>query len=62
MHMLDLGLFKYMLEYTKTLLLEQCGSEVVVVMEQRLATIPRYSGLKIMKNGLDMTRMTANDY
>ena len=34
MHILDLELFKYMLEYTKTLLLEQCGSQIVVIMEQ----------------------------
>lgn len=62
MHTLDLGLFKYMLDYTKALLLDQCGSRIWVIVEQRLASIPRYSGLKIMKNGLDIMRMTANDY
>jgi hypothetical protein len=62
MHTLDLGLFKYMLDYTKALLLDQCGSATVVTLEKRLASIPRHTGLKIMKFGLDMTRMTANDY
>jgi hypothetical protein len=62
MHTLDLGLFKYMLDYTKLLLIDQCGSQTVVTLEKRLASIPRYAGLKIMKMGLEMTRMTADDY
>ena len=31
-------------------------------MEQRLATIPQYTSLKIMKNRLDIMHMTADDY
>ena len=61
MHMLDLGLFKYMLDYTKKLLNEQCGSWVVQTIEQRLTEIPRFYGLKVMKNTFELTRMTAND-
>jgi hypothetical protein len=34
MHMLDLGLFKYMLDYTKELLGEQCGNWTIQVVEQ----------------------------
>jgi hypothetical protein len=61
MHVLDLGLFKYMLDYTKELLNDQCGSNAVQTLEQRLVSIPRFHGLKIMKNGTDMTRMTADE-
>lgn len=61
MHILDLGLFKYMIDFTKMLLMEQCEGKVVATVEQRLAAIPRHPGLKIMKNGLDITRMTANE-
>jgi len=61
MHMLDLGLFKYMLDYTKKLLNEQCGGWAVQTIEQRLTSIPRFHGLKIMKNVSDMTRMTADE-
>jgi hypothetical protein len=61
MHILDLGLFKYMLDYTKELLNEQCGSWAVQTIEQRLTEIPRFHGLKIMKNAFELTRMTAND-
>ena len=59
--MLDLGLFKYILDYIKEFLNEQCESWAVQTIEQRLTEIPRFQGLKIMKNMFDMTRMTAND-
>ncbi|CAG8699033.1 5890_t:CDS:2, partial [Ambispora gerdemannii] len=55
MHILDLGLFKYMLDYTKELLNEQCGSWAVQTIEQRLTEIPRFHGLKIMKNAFELT-------
>jgi hypothetical protein len=61
MHTLDLGLFKYMIDYTKELLYEQCGSEVFQTFEQRLISIPRYPGLKIIKNMSDITRVTADE-
>jgi hypothetical protein len=61
MHTLDLGLFKYMIDYTKELLYEQCGSEVFQTFEQRLNSIPRYPGLKIIKNMSDITRVTADE-
>ena len=60
MHTLDLGLFKYMIDYTKELLYEQCGSEVFQTFEQRLNSIPRYPGLKIIKNMSDITHVTAD--
>lgn len=61
MHTLDLGLFKYMLDYTKELLYEQCESQVFQTFEQRLSSVPRYPGLKIIKNISDITRMTADE-
>jgi hypothetical protein len=61
MHALDLGLFKYMLDYTKELLYEQCGGQVFQTFEQRLISIPRYRGLKIIKNISDITRTTADE-
>ena len=44
MHHLDLGLFYYQIEYTRQLLLNVLVNE----LDYRLATIPRYSGLKIL--------------
>jgi hypothetical protein len=61
MHILDLGLFKYMFDYTKDLLNDQCEKHVVQTFEIRLTSIPRYQGLKIFKNLSDITRMTANE-
>ena len=49
MHTLDLGLFKYMLDYTKELLNDQCERQVMQIFEQRLTLIPRHKGLKILK-------------
>ena len=61
MHTLDLGLFKYMLDFTKELLLEQCESQVIQNFEQQLALISRFHSLKIMKNISDITRLTADE-
>ena len=61
MHTLDLGLFKYMIDYTKELLYKQCRSEVFQTFEQRLISIPRYPGLKIIKNMSDITHVTADE-
>ena len=62
MHTLDLGLFKYMLEYTKDLLNNQCKRQVMQNFEQRLTLIPRHQGLKILKNISEITRMTADEF
>ena len=62
MHVLDLSLFKYMLDYTKELLNNQCGGSAVQTLKQRLASMPRFHGLKVMKNVSDMMRMTANEF
>ena len=61
MHILDLGLFNYMLDFTKQLLHEQCESHVMQTFEQRLTLVPRFQGLKIMRNISEITRMTADE-
>ena len=63
MHHLDLGLFQYQIEYTRTLLKDQYGKSVVDEMDRRLARIPRFPGLKIFTNGIQsIARLTANEY
>ena len=60
MHHLDLGLFNYQVTYTRELLKEMCGQIVVDELDNRLARIPRFPGLKIFKNGLEnIKRFTA---
>ena len=61
MHHLDLGLFKYMLDYTQDLLIEQCGNYAIEELNNRLAAIPRFSGLKIFNNGITSVQ-TADEY
>jgi hypothetical protein len=53
MHHLDLGLFNYQVTYTRELLKEWCGQIAVDELDNRLARIPRFPGLKIFKNGLE---------
>lgn len=63
MHHLDLGLFPYMVEFTRNLLKNQGGNALVEEMDTRLAAIPRHHGLKIFHNGLaDLSRFTALEY
>lgn len=63
MHHLDLGLFQYQIEYTRTLLKNQYGKSLVDEMDRWLAEIPRFTGLKIFTNGIQsIARLTANEY
>src|SRR6185437_2321894 len=61
MHTLDLGLFKYMLDYTKELLNDQYEKQVMQIFEQQLMLISRHKSLKILKNISKITRITANE-
>jgi hypothetical protein len=61
MHHIDLGLFKYMLDYTQMLLIEQCGNWVIEEFNNRLATIPKFPGLKIFNNGITSVQ-TADEH
>lgn len=63
MHHLDLGLFNYQVTYTRELLKELCGQIAVDELDNRLANIPRFPGLKIFKNGLgNIKRFTADEF
>jgi hypothetical protein len=61
MHHIDLGLFKYMLDYTQDLLIKQCGNLVIKEFNNRLAAIPKFPGLKIFNNGITSVQ-TADEY
>jgi len=63
MHHLDLGLFNYQVTYTRELLKEWCGQIAVDELDNRLARIPRFPGLKIFKNGLENIKwFTADEF
>jgi predicted oxidoreductase len=63
MHHLDLGLFNYQVMYTREMLKDLCGQTAVDELDNRLATIPRFPGLKIFKNGLEnIKRFTADEF
>ena len=63
MHHLDLGLFKYQVTYTRNMLKDLCGQAAVDDLDHHLATIQRFPGLKIFKNGLEnIKRFTADEF
>jgi hypothetical protein len=62
MHHLDLGLFRYQIEYTYELL-KLHNNIIVNELDRRLSVIPHFTGLKIFSNGIQsIARMTANEY
>ncbi|RHZ79362.1 hypothetical protein Glove_149g3 [Diversispora epigaea] len=62
MHHLDLGLFKYQIEFTTELLKLKPG-KLVDDMNKRIAKIPKHSGLKVFKKGVQsLSRLTASEY
>jgi len=63
MHHLDLGLYKYQVEYTRELLKEWCSTDGVAEFDDRLGKIPRFPGLKLFKHGLgNIKRFTADEF
>lgn len=63
MHLLDLGITKYLLEFTREYLQQKTNNKSVKEMDNRLCAISRHPGLIILKNGLEnVTKFTANDY
>ncbi|KAF0375119.1 hypothetical protein F8M41_012766 [Gigaspora margarita] len=60
---LDLGLFKHQINFTLDLLKEQYGASILDKIDNRLANIPRFLGLRIFKNGiLSLARITIGEY
>jgi hypothetical protein len=62
MHHLDLGLFRYQVEFTCEILKLQHSGALVDELNYRLSEIPHYQDLKIFSNGLQIARLTANEY
>jgi hypothetical protein len=52
MHHLDLGLFRWQIEFTLDLLRSQHDNKLVNELDYRLAAIPRYPELKVFPKGL----------
>jgi len=48
MHHIDLGLFKYQLEYTQDILKKVGGTELQKIFDERLRQIPHFPGLKLL--------------
>jgi hypothetical protein len=62
MHHIDLGLFKYQLEYTQEILKDVGGTALQKKFDDRLRRISRFSGLKLLSNLGHLKVMTAADY
>lgn len=62
MHHIDLGLFKYQLNFTKDILNEVGGSSLLKKFDDRLRQIPRFSGLKLFNKFNQLKVLTASDY
>ncbi|RIA87636.1 hypothetical protein C1645_827479 [Glomus cerebriforme] len=63
MHHLDLGLFHYLIEYTRDILRNQYGNSLMDEIDRKLAAIPRFIGLKVFTNGLQLiARLTADEH
>ncbi|RHZ52764.1 hypothetical protein Glove_457g35 [Diversispora epigaea] len=59
MHHLDLGLFKYQIEFTMELLKKKKSLNKV---NERIVDIPRHLQLKVFKKGIQLSRLTASEY
>src|SRR5437763_3067961 len=63
MHLLNLGITKYLLEFTQEYLQRKVSNKAIKEMDHRLCAIPRYPGLIVLKNGLEnISKFTANNY
>ena len=62
MHHVDLGLFKYQLDFTQEILKEIGGVELQKEFDVRLRQIPRFPGLKLINKFGQLKVVTAADY
>src|SRR5687767_7213904 len=51
MHLQEIGLFPYMLNFTREMIIHQSGNQIITKMDNRLATITPFDGLRILRNG-----------
>src|SRR5436190_265754 len=62
MHHIDLGLFKYQLEFTQEILKEVRGTTLLNVFDERLRQISRFPGLKLINKLGSLNVITAANY
>ena len=63
MHVCDLGLTKYMVEYFLEKLVDEEGNKKIDQLNERLLSLPRFNNLKIPDKGLqNRTNFTAKDW
>jgi hypothetical protein len=62
MHHIDLGLFKYQLEFTQEILKDIGGVDLQREFDDRLRQIPRFRGLKLISKMGHLNVITAADY
>ncbi len=63
MHHLDLGLYKYQVEFTRDLLKDWCGTNTVIEFDNCLGRILHFPDLKLFKHGLgNIKRFTAAEF
>ena len=62
MHHIDLGLFKYQLDFTQEILKEVGGIELQKKFDDCLCQIPRFPGLKLLTKLGHLKVITAADY
>jgi hypothetical protein len=51
MHLQEIGLFPYMLDYTRKMITQQCSKQFLSKMDNRLATITPFNNMRILSKG-----------
>ena len=62
MHHIDLGLFKYQLEFTQEILKQVEGTVLQKIFDERLCQVSHFSGLKLFSKFNQLKVMTAADH
>ena len=62
MHHIDLGLFKYQLDFTQEILKDVGEAELQKKFDNRIRQIPRFSGLKLLSKLGHLKVVTTADY
>ncbi|PKK58838.1 hypothetical protein RhiirC2_795690 [Rhizophagus irregularis] len=62
MHLQEIGLFPYMLDYTRDMFMYQYGNQIISKIDNRLATITQFNNLRILKKGYQQgTKFTGSE-
>ena len=62
MHHVDLGLFKYQLEFIQEILKQVGGTGLQKIFDERLRQVSRFPGLKLLSKLGQLKVITAADY